>query len=206
VTRGWLALGAEYLFLVVVTSIRLRLQRRWEGTAFVPSRPRLLHPWEWLYWAAAAGFAVATGLALAGADAWPGVDAGAWVAGALLVIALGTGLVAWAQLVMGASWRIGVDAAAATALVTDGPFRYVRNPIYTGMVAVAAGLAVVLANAAALVGVTALVVWVELQVRTVEEPFLRGRHGAAYERWSMRTGRFLPLLGRLQDGRSGRSG
>jgi protein-S-isoprenylcysteine O-methyltransferase Ste14 len=206
VARGWLALGVECLFLLVVTTIRLRLQRRWEGTAFVSGRPGLAHPWEWLYWLAVAGFGVGTMLALAVADPWPALRAGAWVAGALVAIALGTALVARAQLVMGASWRIGVDFDAETALVTGGPFRRVRNPIYVGMVAVAAGLAVILANAAAFVGLVSLAVWVELQVRTIEEPFLRDRHGAAYVRWAARTGRFLPRLGRAQDGRSGRSG
>jgi protein-S-isoprenylcysteine O-methyltransferase Ste14 len=206
VARGWLALGVECLFLLVVTTIRLRLQRRWAGTAFAPARPRLVHPWEWLYWLAVAGYGVGTLLALAVVEPCRPFRTGAWVAGALVAIALGTALVARAQLAMDASWRIGIDAGSPTALVTDGPFRWVRNPIYAGMVAVAGGLAVVLANAAALIGLVALAAWVELQVRTVEEPFLRDRHGAAYVRWAARTGRFLPGLGRAQAGRSGRSG
>ena len=45
-----------------------------------------------------------------------------------------------AQLDMGASWRVGVDPAEQTALVTAGLFRWVRNPIFTAMLATAAGL------------------------------------------------------------------
>ncbi|MET9817324.1 MULTISPECIES: hypothetical protein [unclassified Streptomyces] len=34
---------------------------------------------------------------------------------------------------MGASWRVGVDVGERTALITGGPFAYVRNPIFTAM-------------------------------------------------------------------------
>src|SRR2546423_7851849 len=54
---------------------------------------------------------------------------------ALGVVVAGLGILAtvWAQFAMGASWRIGVDDTERTALVTGGPFRWVRNPIYTSM-------------------------------------------------------------------------
>src|SRR5438045_3775532 len=60
---------------------------------------------------------------------------GSWLGfvGAALAV---SGIVAttWAQLAMGASWRIGVDETERTALVTGGPYRQVRNPIYTAMI------------------------------------------------------------------------
>jgi protein-S-isoprenylcysteine O-methyltransferase Ste14 len=46
--------------------------------------------------------------------------------------ALGFWLTVRAQLDMGESWRIGVDAGEVTALVTTGVFRNVRNPIFSG--------------------------------------------------------------------------
>jgi len=36
----------------------------------------------------------------------------------------------------------------------------------------------------------------ELQVRAVEEPYLRRTHGTAYERYVAQVGRFVPALGR----------
>ena len=39
----------------------------------------------------------------------------------------------WAQFSRGESWRVGVDTGARTALVARGPFRWVRNPIFTNM-------------------------------------------------------------------------
>ena len=54
-----------------------------------------------------------------------------------------------AQLEMGASWRVGVDPSERTALRTDGPFRLVRNPIFSWMILAAAGLALLVPNVAA---------------------------------------------------------
>ena len=43
----------------------------------------------------------------------------------------------------------------------------------------------------------ALVAAVQLQVRVVEEPYLRAVHGAAYDAYAARAGRFLPGIGLL---------
>lgn len=111
--------------------------------------------------------------------------------------ALGTAGTLWAQFAMGTSWRIGVDAGERTALVASGPFRWVRNPIFTSMVVALAGLALLTPNTVALAAVGALIGALELQVRRVEEPYLLAAHGAAYRGYAARTGRFLPGLGRL---------
>jgi protein-S-isoprenylcysteine O-methyltransferase Ste14 len=102
-----------------------------------------------------------------------------------------------AQLAMGSSWRVGVDPSERTALRTDGPFRLVRNPIFSWMILSAAGLALLVPNAASLIGWAALVVGIEIQVRLVEEPYLLRTHGGAYASWAARTGRFVPGVGRL---------
>lgn len=112
--------------------------------------------------------------------------------------ASGLAVTLWAQLHMGASWRIGVDPSERTALVTDGPFAFARNPIFTGMIAVALGLALIVPNALALLASVALLTGLELQVRLVEEPYLSRTHGEPYRAWASRTGRFLPGLGRLR--------
>ena len=106
-----------------------------------------------------------------------------------------------AQWQMGQSWRIGVDPGERTALVTVGMFRYVRNPIFTGMVLTALGLALMVGNVVAVVGFAALVVSLEVQVRLVEEPYLRTAHGEVYESYAAKAGRFMPAVGRLTSDR-----
>lgn len=116
-----------------------------------------------------------------------------------LVLAL-TGFVATlaAQTGMGASWRIGVDPAERTDLITTGPlFGAVRNPIFTAMVAAQSGVLLMVPTWVSALALVALVVAVHLQVRCVEEPYLQQVHGAAYAEYASRTGRFVPGVGRL---------
>jgi protein-S-isoprenylcysteine O-methyltransferase Ste14 len=49
----------------------------------------------------------------------------------------------------------------------------------------------------AVVGLVALFVALELQVRVVEEPYLQRAHGTTYVEYARRVGRFMPCVGRL---------
>lgn len=117
---------------------------------------------------------------------------------AVAVVLAGLGVLATlaAQLAMGDSWRVGVDPNERTALVTTGPFRWVRNPIFTAMLTTAFGVALMVPNLIALTGAVGLLAGLELQVRLVEEPYLAAVHGAAYRSYTSRVGRFLPGIGR----------
>ncbi|WP_369134221.1 methyltransferase [Modestobacter sp. I12A-02662] len=120
------------------------------------------------------------------------------------VVGLGLALVGFAatlaaQTGMGASWRIGVDPAERTELVTTGVFASVRNPIFTAMVLAQSGVVLMVPTWVGAGALAALVTAVQLQVRAVEEPYLRNAHGDAYARYAARTGRFVPGVGRLPD-------
>lgn len=103
-----------------------------------------------------------------------------------------------AQMAMGDSWRIGVDHDERTALVTDGPFQYMRNPIFSAMIPTSLGLALLVPNAVSLLGFATLIVALEIQVRMVEEPYLLRIHDRSYRDYAARVGRFFPLVGRLR--------
>ena len=118
------------------------------------------------------------------------------VAGLVLALA-GFAATLAAQTGMGASWRIGVDPAERTDLVTTGVFAHVRNPIFTAMAAAQAGVVLMVPTSVSVLALVALVVAVELQVRVVEEPYLRSVHGPAYAAYAASAGRFLPGIGRL---------
>jgi protein-S-isoprenylcysteine O-methyltransferase Ste14 len=136
-------------------------------------------------------------LALTGvAPPWP-APAGVHAAGLALYL-LGTAATLWSQLAMGDSWRIGVDPAARTSLVVGGPFRRVRNPIFTSMLVTTLGVAMLVPGAASAIAVAALLVGLEIQVRLVEEPYLLRVHGPAYRAYAAHAGRFLPGIGRLR--------
>lgn len=156
-----------------------------------------------LEWVAGALFTVALLVggagpvaALAGLDPLGPLDA-EWLPWVGLVVAgLGVVLTLLAQLSMGDSWRIGVDESERTEMVTGGSFAVVRNPIFSAMLVTAVGLTAMVPNGVALIGLLALVVALELQVRFVEEPYLVTVHGEAYERYRRDVGRFVPRWGR----------
>jgi protein-S-isoprenylcysteine O-methyltransferase Ste14 len=143
--------------------------------------------------AAAAPFAALYGL--------PGsiaaLDQAAFHAIGLATCAVGLAGCLWAQLAMGESWRIGVDEDERTELVTRGIYARVRNPIFTFMVVSAAGLLLLVPNAFSAAALVLTTVCVQLQVRAVEEPYLRRVHGDAYAAYAARAGRFVPGIGRL---------
>ncbi|MCC6226126.1 MAG: isoprenylcysteine carboxylmethyltransferase family protein [Microthrixaceae bacterium] len=135
-------------------------------------------------------------LDLAGLD--PLVESNALSVTGLLIAVVGVTSTLAAQLAMGDSWRVGVDKAERTSLVTGGVFRFVRNPIFTAMVTTAFGLTLMVPNVVVLAGFLMLGVALELQVRCVEEPYLRRTHGADYQRYAGEVGRFIPGIGRLR--------
>ena len=102
----------------------------------------------------------------------------------------------WAQSAMGSSWRIGVDPTERTVMVVDGPFGWARNPIFTGMVTAALGLALLAPTVLTIAAVVMLVAAVEIQVRSVEEPYLRVAM-PDWQSYANRVGRFVPGLGRI---------
>ncbi|MCU1497784.1 MAG: hypothetical protein JWM47_1737 [Acidimicrobiales bacterium] len=143
-----------------------------------------------------AGFAAPLA-GLAGLDPLDALDHSAIQLAGVGLAVVGIAATVAAQWQMGASWRIGVDPEERTGLVTHGVFAAIRNPIFTAMVIFGAGMCLAVGNAVGVAGLAALVAALEVQVRSVEEPYLKAVHGAAYVDYGMRAGRFLPTLGRF---------
>jgi protein-S-isoprenylcysteine O-methyltransferase Ste14 len=126
-----------------------------------------------------------------------------WAAGSIqvtgaTVATVGIVLTVWAQLEMGDSWRIGVDSEETTQLVHSGMFDLVRNPIYTAMLIFEFGITLLATNLVTIAGFILALVSLELQVRRVEEPHLFTKHGASYQDYTARVGRFIPGVGLIR--------
>lgn len=194
-------------FVLLAGGVRIVIQRRRTGDAGIrqfAARPNTVQFWGH-YGAAIGGLTTAVaapiadllGLAPLGFLDHP-------VTRGLGVVLAGLGILATfvAQLAMGASWRIGVDTTEKTTLVTDGPFRVVRNPVLTAMGIAFLGLTLMVPNLVAVTGFLIMLIGNQVQARLVEEPYLRQLHGAAYTDYASRVGRFLPGLGRLHPNRT----
>ena len=123
-------------------------------------------------------------------------DPGGLVLAGLLLCAAGVLVIAIAQRQMGESFRIGIDDAK-TALVSRGLFRWVRNPIYSGLLALLLGVVLVIPCAASLLLGSAAAAAIAFHTR-LEERHLLALHGDAYRAYAARVGRFVPGIGRLR--------
>jgi len=197
-----LALTLTAIFLALAFGVRTAVHYWRTGTTGFVGFSGRVGSLEWfggvLFAVALVAGAAAPLLHLAGwARAWNALDTSlAHALGATLYV-VGLGGTLWAQFAMGTAWRIGVDAGERTTMVASGPFRWVRNPIFTSMLIGTVGLALLVPSIVSLLAVVTLVAGLELHVRCVEEPYLLRTHGATYRRYAERTGRFLPSVGRL---------
>jgi protein-S-isoprenylcysteine O-methyltransferase Ste14 len=78
-----------------------------------------------------------------------------------------------------------------TALVTEGPYRFSRNPIYLGLALGYAGIAVMIDSAWLIVLVVALVAILDLAVIRREEAYLAAKFPDAYRSYQGRVRRWL---------------
>lgn len=118
------------------------------------------------------------------------------VVGLVLVVA-GIGFGFRSQLAMGDSWRIGVEPGEPTELVTGGVFEIVRNPIFAALFWMAAGFVLMVPGAIAIASFASVFIAVEIQVRSIEEPYLLETYGREYRDYASKVGRFLPGVGLL---------
>ena len=148
--------------------------------------------------AAVALLPVTIALVVPGLIVWrTGADGGGWllaVAGGALVTA-GMALVAWTATLFA---RVGRGTIApwdpTSRLVVLGPYRHVRNPMISGVLAILLG-------EAALAGSLPLLLWFAgvlavnaVYLPLVEEPGLRKRFGTDYDAYRANVPRWLPRL------------
>jgi len=86
------------------------------------------------------------------------------------------------------------DPGRATALVTAGPFRFVRNPMYLGLVLLLTALALGRHSPGAWLVPLALPVYLTRFQVLPEERLLTARFGPEYLDYRRRTGRWIPRL------------
>ena len=77
-------------------------------------------------------------------------------------------------------------------LVVTGLYRYVRNPMYVGVVMVVLGQGLVIGSLAVLAYAAALLMTFHVFVMAYEEPKLRQTFGAEYERYCRNVSRWIP--------------
>jgi protein-S-isoprenylcysteine O-methyltransferase Ste14 len=136
---------------------------------------------------------VTIGAAAAAASLVPSLRTpGALRAAGVLLMWLGLATRAWAVAALGGGFRTTVEVDPGQAVVSSGPYRWVRHPSYTGLLLILAGFGLSRGNwlsfAACLVLPLPAFVW---RIR-VEEAELERVLGDAYRTYSAGTARLVP--------------
>ncbi len=109
-----------------------------------------------------------------------------------LLMAATVWLFVWAARTMGRNWSIVARTRGDHALVTAGPFAWIRHPIYTAMFLMMIALAIGLGHVARLfIAVPLYALGTAIRVR-IEERLLRTAFSPAYEEYANRVKRFIP--------------
>jgi protein-S-isoprenylcysteine O-methyltransferase Ste14 len=112
------------------------------------------------------------------------------IAGAVCV-ATGLGIAWWGEQVM---HRAGTNVRPdlpSTALVTDGPFRFTRNPLYVGLTLLYAGVALLIPSTWPLLLLIPVLLVMRWGVIAREERYLERKFGEPYRTYLGRVRRWL---------------
>lgn len=110
--------------------------------------------------------------------------------GALLVLA-STALLLWARWVLGTMWASVPMVQEHHELRTDGPYRLVRHPIYTGLLGLVIGGMLACGFGAWMIILAAVTPWLLRRVR-IEDAMMAGQFGASYEAYRARVPALIP--------------
>ena len=116
-------------------------------------------------------------------------SAGALV-GCVLVVC-GSGLAAWAVATFRGAGTTIIPNRPASTLVTHGPFRLSRNPMYLGMTLVYLGVMLLLNSIWILLFLPIVLVILQLTVIRREERYIGATFGIAYDEYRRRVRRWL---------------
>jgi protein-S-isoprenylcysteine O-methyltransferase Ste14 len=118
----------------------------------------------------------------------PGPDS-YWI-GVVLVFA-GLSFASWARVIIGTNWSGNVTLKSGHEFIRTGPYRWVRHPIYTGLITALLGTAIAEGAVRAFVGAGLIAVAFVYKLR-VEERMLSERFKEEYDRYRKDVAALIP--------------
>ena len=114
------------------------------------------------------------------------------VLGAALTFA-GLTFAIWARFLIAGNWSSYVELKREHELIMEGPYRWVRHPIYTGLLLAFVGSALAVGEwrGALSVAIVAASFWRKLRL---EEAIMRRQFGEAYARYAARVPVLVPFV------------
>src|SRR5262245_17663152 len=122
---------------------------------------------------------------------WTPAPPEAWLGAAIVLIGLAITL--WARYALGSNWSGAVTFKQDHELIVSGPYRYVRHPIYTGILLMAMGTAVLSARVSSFAFCVILLVGLWFKLRA-EERLMTEHFPEAYPRYRQRVRALMPFV------------
>jgi protein-S-isoprenylcysteine O-methyltransferase Ste14 len=116
-----------------------------------------------------------------------------WVPLGLSIEGAGIALAVWARVHLAANWSGRIEVKASHQLIQTGPYRLLRHPIYTAVLALCVGTALVSGERHALAGVALVIIAYFRKIR-LEEAKMREAFGTRYDDYRRRTLGMIPGL------------
>jgi protein-S-isoprenylcysteine O-methyltransferase Ste14 len=110
----------------------------------------------------------------------------------LLLVALGLGFAVAARGWLGGNWSSAVTLKLGHEFIRCGPYRFVRHPIYTGLLLALLGTAIAIGEWRGLIALVLITV-AFLRKLTIEERLMTEQFGEAYARYRDEVPALLPI-------------
>lgn len=111
----------------------------------------------------------------------------------LALMLLGLMMAVWARTTLGSNWSGAVTVKQGHQLIRRGPYALVRHPIYTGLLSMVAGTALVIGEVRCIAAFVVAAVAFHVKSR-MEERFMMERFGAQYEDYRRRVKALVPWV------------
>jgi protein-S-isoprenylcysteine O-methyltransferase Ste14 len=125
-------------------------------------------------------------------ERWASATQNVYVVG-LALVAAGLLFTVWARIALGGNWSGTVTLKQDHEIIRSGPYRWIRHPIYTGLLLACLGSAIALGEWRGLLAlwIAAAAFWRKLRI---EEQWLDELFGSAYADYRQSTWALVPFL------------
>jgi len=122
---------------------------------------------------------------------WPQNKLTFWL-GAAATLA-GLGVAVWARIHLGRFWSGAITLKEGHRLIRSGPYQFVRNPIYTGIITGVAGTAIAIGKVSGLVAIALIYAVYAWKIRR-EQRLLAAEFGEEYTAYCREVPALVPSL------------
>lgn len=111
----------------------------------------------------------------------------------IIILVLSLLFAIWARIVLGRNWSGAIQKVEGQRLVCNGPYKYIRNPIYTGIVCGFFGTFITFGTLASLVGFIIILFSYIIKIKR-EQKFLIEEFGYKYKKYIASSWALIPFV------------